>query len=300
MKTYVLYHANCFDGSGAAYAAWVSLGDGPDIEYIPVQYGEEPPPIEAGSKVYILDFSYSREVLESLRLTVPDLVVLDHHKTAQEALQGFPGATFDMTKSGAVLAWEYFHPDEDVPLLLKYIQDRDLWKWELKDTKYVTAALPLYKDFRTWHDFAEDGHNMDDIQVAGCAKVEFDTLAIQSAVKNATVVNYGYYRENRDLKCALLNTTTLTSEIGNELCKTLPVDFSLTYFVHATGDVVFSFRSVGDFDVSVLAKALGGGGHRNASGARIGCVQGMSMLDLLYTSQFTPEYSKQCCDQQHD
>jgi nanoRNase/pAp phosphatase (c-di-AMP/oligoRNAs hydrolase) len=32
---------------------------------------------------------------------------------------------------------------------------------------------------------------------------------------------------------------------------------------------VFSLRSIGDFDVSEIAKQYGGGGHKNASGFRL-------------------------------
>ena len=37
----VLYHADCPDGFGGAYAAWKKFGD--TAEYIPVKYGRTPP-----------------------------------------------------------------------------------------------------------------------------------------------------------------------------------------------------------------------------------------------------------------
>lgn len=46
MKTYVLYHAHCADGFGAAYAAWLKLGN--DAQYVPVKYGDPPPVMEPG------------------------------------------------------------------------------------------------------------------------------------------------------------------------------------------------------------------------------------------------------------
>ena len=125
-KSYVLYHANCFDGMGAAYAAWTQLGD-VNVEYIPVQYGSPPPETEAGSNVYIVDFSYSKGTLDEIKGKSAHMIVLDHHKTAAEDLDGYPGAIFDMKRSGAMLAWDYFHPGVHAPLLLDYIQDRDLW-----------------------------------------------------------------------------------------------------------------------------------------------------------------------------
>ena len=36
MKPLVIYHANCTDGFGAAFAAWLKLGD--EAEYLPMEY----------------------------------------------------------------------------------------------------------------------------------------------------------------------------------------------------------------------------------------------------------------------
>ena len=134
-----LYHANCNDGSGAALAAWMRFGD-EGHEYIPVQYGAPPPEIAKGESVCILDFSYSREVLREMAKTANSILVLDHHKTAQEALsEPFDkelniSTEFDMSKSGAVLTWEKFHPGKPLPELFAYLQDRDLWRFELDGT----------------------------------------------------------------------------------------------------------------------------------------------------------------------
>jgi uncharacterized protein len=63
-KIYTLYHNNCPDGFGSALAAYLKFGD--KSEYIGVKHQQDPPEMEAGSEVYILDFSYPRQVMESL------------------------------------------------------------------------------------------------------------------------------------------------------------------------------------------------------------------------------------------
>lgn len=125
---HVLYHANCYDGFGAAFAAWKKFGD--QAEYIPVSYGQDAPFILESEGIFIIDFSYPINTLNNLSQIAP-VVVLDHHKTAEEALSPHvgkdnPKIIFDMNKSGALLAWEYFHPETPVPLLIKHISDRDL------------------------------------------------------------------------------------------------------------------------------------------------------------------------------
>lgn len=280
-KNYVLYHAGCFDGSGAAYAAWRALGD-TDTAYIPVQYGEAPPEMDSGSNIYIVDFSYPKDVLTGLLDASEKLVVLDHHKTAKEALEGFPGAVFDMDKSGAVLAWEYFHKDAPIPLLLEAIQDRDLWRWQIEVTKPLTSYLRLVKDFRQYDDLVLSPSSMCEAVRGGQVKNQFDDMEIEAALKKTIITGYPMGQDKPLARCGFINTTILVSEIGNAICTKLPVEFSLSYFVEKSGDVVFSFRSVGDYDVSVLAKQLGGGGHKNAAGARVESEAGMRLLAQLY------------------
>lgn len=274
-KSYVLYHANCFDGMGAAYAAWTLLGDSL-TEYIPVQYGSEPPEMESGSNVYIVDFSYKKDVLDAIRAKSSNLVVLDHHKTAAEDLAGYPNAVFDMTKSGAILAWEYFCPKAGLPKILDHIQDRDLWTWKLDGTKEVMAAMELYKkDFRVLRDLDANA-----LLSVGSAKLRFDEVELANSLKKAVIATF----PGTEYRCAFLNCNNLVSEVGNKLATELPVDFSLSYFIDKTGDVVFSLRSIGDFNVSALAKLWGGGGHKNAAGAKIPSRKGYRLLQQLYAS----------------
>lgn len=266
-NTFVLFHANCFDGTGAKYAAWKKFKD--NATYIPVQYGS-PFPKEVNltpeTTIYILDFSYPRETLLEIEAQVQELIVLDHHETAQQALADLPFAKFDMSKSGAVLAWEYFFPSREVPMILQYVQDRDLWKWKLDNTKKVTEALPLLQgDMELW-DQLRDSWALSELIDIGDHLIVYNQLKINSALKSIKILPYQGY------KIGVANTTTLTSEIGNAVCLSpdLGVDFSLTYFVSTNAEAVLSFRSVGDMNVATLAKQLGGGGHKNAAGAKVG------------------------------
>jgi uncharacterized protein len=56
-------------------------------------------------KIIFCDWAPPPDVLEQV---VSEIKILDHHKTAQQALQSKPYAIFDMEKSGAGLTWEYF------------------------------------------------------------------------------------------------------------------------------------------------------------------------------------------------
>ena len=102
VPTLVLYHAECADGFGAAWAIWKRF---PEVRFLPVKHGEPHPKDLRGERVVIVDFSYARPVLEEIAKEATSLLVLDHHITAEQALAGLPFAYFDQNRSGAVLAW---------------------------------------------------------------------------------------------------------------------------------------------------------------------------------------------------
>lgn len=258
----VLYH-NDADGFGAAYAAWTKFGN--TATYIAVQYSEPVPEIPEGTtQLFIVDFSYDRATCEALAEKYA-VVILDHHKTAQAALEGLDYAIFDMTKSGCRLAWEYFWPeDTEIPSLLQYVEDRDLWRWELPYSEEVNLFIATLEfDFMRWEQIVR----LRDMLVPrerGAAIKSFRDGQIKSAMKNVRRMWFDVNGERYVVPVA--NAAENISEIGNEMCKAYPdMPFSVSY-CDRLGCRSWSLRSIGEFDVSAVAKALGGGGHRNAAG----------------------------------
>lgn len=263
-KIYVLYHAHCTDGTGAKYAAWKKFGD--EAQYIPVQYGKPIPEMEKGSRIFIVDFSYSRDILNGLIEIHQEVIVLDHHKTAEADLKDCPGCHFDMNKSGAVLAWEYFHPTYPVPNLLLDIQDRDLWKFKRDFPKQVHAGLQLTKgDMELWDQYATNEYAYDGLVEAGQTLLLRTEIEVKNSIKKTKIIPFLGHR------VGIINTGDYQSEIGNAICldEELGVDFAICYVITTDNNVLFSLRSEGDFDVSEVAKKFGGGGHKNAAGCRV-------------------------------
>ena len=259
----ILYHANCDDGFGAAWAAWRRFGD--SQKYIPVQYGDDVPfPDMADDVVYMLDYSAPRAAIEELSASLgPErLAVLDHHKSAQEDLGDLPYCYFDMDRSGAVIAWEYWHK-EPVPVLLQYVQDRDLWRKELPNSEEFTAMLRSYpRDFETWDLLNRDLE--DDLTYAirdGAAILQSQKVQIAAAVARSR------FQMVLGHEVPVANETQYFSEVAGMLAERCPAHpFGAVYFDRSDGKRQWSLRSRGDFDVSEVARLGGGGGHRNAAG----------------------------------
>lgn len=265
MRPLVLFHANCSDGLGAAVAAYGRLGN--EAEYLAVQYGSPPPPIGdvLDRIVYLLDFSYPRQVLESLAQAAERIVLLDHHATAQADLQDLPYATFDMSKSGAMLAWEHFHETEP-PELIQYIQDRDLWHNRMPHTREVTAYLRMlgYEMPGALYDWADLLHDWSfrkqEVIDMGVALVKYQTTLVKQAIIGAQAVQLGGHH------VLATNATAMFSEIAGQLAQKTGT-FGIAWFWDGRRQVYqFSLRAVNGFDVSAVAQQYGGGGHVRCAG----------------------------------
>lgn len=257
MPTYILYHANCSDGLWAAWACWRKFGD--DATYLPVSYQEPLPEIPDGSEVWIVDFSYPRTVLQDL-LHGCDLMVIDHHKTAMQELSTFSRAIFDMDKCGAVLTWETLFPFEEVPEVLLYVQDRDLWQHKKPFTHQVYNAMrEVCKDINACNVLYECW-NLTALVQAGQPLFEERQAEVRAKALSHAWAKIGGY------VIPVAEAHRYYSDVANLLCHLYPEYPFAACHRFQDGKKKWDLRSVGEFDVSAIAKQYGGGGHLNASG----------------------------------
>jgi uncharacterized protein len=246
----VLYHAECMDGFGAAWAIWRKF---PNARFLPVKHGHPPPSDLRDFRVIIADFSYARPILEAMASETKELLILDHHITAERTLAGFPHAYFDQTKSGAVLSWEWTH-GTDAPWLLRYVQDKDLWTWSLPESREINAALASHPfDFRLWDSLSQTA-----LEQEGRAILRYEHELVGKLAAQAVMVEF------QGLIVPSVQSAILTSQIGERLSPHHP--FCLIWH-DRDGRRYFSMRSREDgTDIGSIAAAFGGGGHTHAAG----------------------------------
>lgn len=269
----VIYHGNCTDGFASALAAWdyFKKNNGINVlshkvEYHPAFFNQQPPDVN-GKNVLICDFTYNYEQTMEMLKNANKLVILDHHESAVRKLENIPAENkvFRMDHSGAYLTWKYFYPDLDVPLLIKYVQDNDIWLKAMPNTREVTSYL-----FSLPFDFQEYGKLLDDNEITKIIPIaqgmqKQNQTYIDQSIKNCALkfqqIDGTYYF------IAHINSTVLKSEIGNEVLKKYPnVDFSAVYSVNGDS-VYYGLRSdENKQNVTRIAEKYGGGGHRNSSG----------------------------------
>ncbi len=284
----VIYHSPCQDGWGARLACYLRW---PNAQYVPANYGQ-PAPNVAGLNVLIVDFSYKRAELEAMGLLAASIVILDHHKTAAEDLAPFQRfadkphrftlatvtsmigdlqrgsypvilAAFDMNRSGAMMAWNFAHPDEPAPALIEAIQDRDLWRLELEHSKSLATLLrTVPDDILSWVSLLElPFQKLIDESLSMQTYHESIVEALADKAELDTIDGYDLVRCNAPYMFA--------SDVGHLMLERNPGVIAMTWS-DGGGYRHVSLRSVDDrADVSEFAKKYGGGGHRNAAGYRV-------------------------------
>lgn len=262
MKPLCIYHGNCADGFTSAWVVRKAFTQC-DVDFHAGVY-QNPPPDVTGRDVFLVDFSYKRDVLLAMADKAQRIMILDHHKTAEADLVDLPPnvkSIFDMNRSGARITWDFFFNDAP-PKTLLHVEDRDLWRFALPRTREIQANIFSYPyDFDVWDklmgadpvELSKEGeaierkHFKDIHELVGVT-----TRRMVIGGHNVPVANLPY---------------TLTSDAGHFLAKGEP--FAGCYWDTPHGRV-FSLRSQDDgLDVGEIAKQYGGGGHAHASGFRL-------------------------------
>jgi len=273
--TILFYHGRCPDGFGSAYAFWRKYGD--SIDYHPLLHHlrEELDVNEyAGKRVFMADISLPREQLLALNDVAAELTVLDHHKTAMESIGDLDFCHFDMKRSGAVISWDYLF-SRPPPRLLRFIQDRDLWNWELDNADEVLLySDSVGYDFDKWHVLEhefEKEESFERVLGKGAAIKQYRDSVVKNMLEHSHTLNIKGY------EVPAINTPFFRSEGVGILAGKEGVPFAAGY--HFDGEFyAFSLRSTDDgVDVADIAEKFpGGGGHRNASGFGVKSLEELS------------------------
>jgi oligoribonuclease NrnB/cAMP/cGMP phosphodiesterase (DHH superfamily) len=266
----VLYHANCSDGFGAAWAAWKLLGS--KAKYIACKHGS-PPPDVTGKNVAICDFSFNNATTKKMIQDANSLVILDHHKSAVVELHDISEAIFDMNHSGAVITWKFFHPGKEPPKLLKLIEDRDLWKWEVSYSKEFSAYFDMVPfEFEEFSKF-EDESVVESAMKQGAIILAYSKTVVKKIADKAK------RRVFNGKRAYVVNSSHWMSEIGARLAPDCDVAV-IWFYDHEQRNIKVSLRAHHDnIDVSEFAKEYGGGGHAKAAGFSL---PGDTVVDDLF------------------
>lgn len=260
-ETLCIYHGNCADGFTSA---WIVNKAKPGTKFHAGFYRDAPPDV-TDKIVYIVDFSYSREIMENIVAKAAHVIHIDHHDTAIKAMADYNSPKFtkfyspENTESGAMLTWKFFFPSADVPDIIKHVDDRDRWKFHLPGTREVAANMFSYAyTFENWDMLMNQRLEQQILEGSAIERrMAKDVRELMGVVVRR--VNIAGY----NVPCA-----NVPYQYGSDICMLLAENepFAAYYYDKPTHRE-FGLRSGPDgVHVGDIAAQFGGGGHKNASG----------------------------------
>lgn len=322
----IIYHNHCPDGWAAAAVSTIfEEKDGVCITYLPmtpddVSIGVENliKHVNKQTKIRIFDLCISHQDAWKLLNYFDDICILDHHKTTIDSFRenvpwindgvefksGRKLFRYNNNKCGATLAWQFYCNNEEPPMFLQYIEDRDLWKWQLPNStiicngisylypmNYIVSAYPyLYTrvypnepnaicvnnkipDFSKWINAINSHDNEIWIKEAyehGKIMSYIINNNVIAAAKSAKV--FRWKNMNVYFCCAgCVDQSTLGEYLYNRkrADDTYYCDYVFMWrYNHWNNKCSISLRSRkgSNMDISTIAREFGGGGHRHAAG----------------------------------
>lgn len=257
----VIYHAKCSDGFGGAWVAYQKFGD--TATYIPAEDRDHYHVNLDGKTVYIIDYSYPKDILLELEQRAEKLIMIDHHISARDSVTAVAEHVFNNDHSAAYLAWEYFFPNEKIPKLIEYIEDGDLYRFSLLDAKSIIAYIHISNfDFAVYSKIAKDLETEDGylkILEQGTLLRSVHERQVEYFANKAELVEFEGYTIY-----AVNANNIVASDLGH-LLSSKHGPFALIFNYEKWGWKC-SLRGDGSVDVSAIAGKYGGGGHHNAAG----------------------------------
>lgn len=294
----IIYHDNCPDGWAAAW--WLGKFLGPHIKH-PGRYGEDPPwKATDGNDVYIVDFCYPALTLWEVMRRSQWTTVLDHHQTAAEDIlvDGFGGTdtmtaalmfgqahgiVIDQDRSGVGLVSDYVRSrwadrEPNTPPFLAHIEDRDLWRFDLEDTKDVFAAVTSRPyTVEAWDELGltslpslvAEGKGINRYRDRLIDQVSASTFGIVLPVDDGTML----------VPCSS-SPYAIGSDVAGRLAERDGGCGVGAYVILHADHVQLGLRSTPNGpDVARIAEGLGGGGHQHASGLKLSWAQFAASID---------------------
>jgi len=316
-----LYHSRDLDGAASgAVVRFYYESQGKSVTLYPIDYGDRvpfelvTPEIEA---VVMVDFSLKpAPFLEMFRLTQrvkAELIWIDHHgtalKDAAEALHitippaedqlGFDSIEDDrkalkglqlVGTAGCELAWKYYFPKLEMPVVVKYLGRYDVWDksdLELWDQVYMMfqwGMRALDTDPRKEQDYQSWVYALTD------PDCKFERVMVPKLIRDGEAIG-PYQDKNNEFLLNLYGfEATMDDPFGTYANGILPYrifalntgmkssvsfkavendyDVFIAYIHEGTEFSVSLYAINKPIDVSEICRALGGGGHPKAAGFR--------------------------------
>jgi len=253
-----------------------------DIEKM-IVYLSEKYSSKTSFELKMFDVSFEVKDIKKLLKFSSNVKIFDHHISSKRDvdLNGheIPNIdsifTFDINECGASLAWKFYFTNTSMPKLIEYVKDRDLWRTDaymsLEVNEWLFVNQPDFTNIQGWKELlTQPAEFFSKIAAEGASLIKFKKTVIKNAMMGSDI------RIIDNVKVYVINMPVIQSDVGSYAVEekdnegNYKCDYSIIWRYNApTKEYYISFRSRGDFDVSLIAKKYGGGGHKAAAGCTV-------------------------------
>ncbi len=276
-KILIIYHKSDIDGLiSGAIATNYYLGFDVEVTTFGIEYGD----------YIIYDFdSYDKVVILDVVLPAvyminhkDKIIWIDHHKTAMDISSKYKYDDIvgirTINQAACELAWQYYHPDIAIPEIITLFGQYDTFRHVGKDNENKVVAIQYaarnyitnLKSAKQVLAKSSDTYYINQLYYEGKAIITHIVTQINRELDKNLHGKF-YDKEGNDFILQMLNT----SINPKAFVKIDPYNIAIvTFNIISFDKVKLTFYSNNDaFDVSNLALAYGGGGHKGAAGAYI-------------------------------
>ncbi|MDP1689043.1 MAG: DHHA1 domain-containing protein [bacterium] len=258
----ILYHADCSDGLGAAWAAWKHFGN--EASYISLPNGVPAPTDLKGKEIYLVDYCFSKEITKKLIKDNKRVTAIDHHISNKSTVALTHKPLYRLHNSGAALTWQYFHLKKPLPIYLKYVQDADLWKLKMPHAKEFVATRQFHpENIKNVDNFIKKFENVTfrkKFLNDGKFILKYQKAVLYNILRNVERIRF------HGANALVVNSPVFTDELSSMMYKKEPVAI---VWHNKKNSIKVSLRSNGLVDVSKIAEKYGGGGHKRAAAFKL-------------------------------
>lgn len=296
MKKFCIYHNRDLDGFSSGAIVKKKF---PDCKLIGFDYGM---PLETilkeinmGDMVIMVDISLPMEDMKHIAdICMGNFIWIDHHRSAiSEFLDSdflrSPATKKTLHENFAVyetphlrailqdgiaaceIAWHYFFKGQRVPEAISLLGEYDTWRkednarWSEKIIPFQFAFRAICKSPETFPEWAFG----DDVNVSltirtGMAILKYiHTTNEINCQKNSFVIDF------KGKKAICLNGGGFNSDVFKSVYDEDKHDLMMPFQFNGKFWTVSLYTTKDEIDCSVLAKSMGGGGHKKAAGFQV-------------------------------
>lgn len=276
-KIIICYHDD-MDGitSAAILFDYLTRDDNTVIEMYPMSYGQEFiwDKICLNDTVFMVDFCL-QPFTDMVKLnSLCKLIWIDHHISAIKEYEKYKidiAGFRTIEKAGCQAVWEYLYGIEDEPVMITLIGAADIHK---KDTKYNwdTQVLPFHYGVRKYNlpndkEFLYLLGKSTDVENAVQDLIDEGTIKLNEIREShkRDCERMAFETTLDGLKCIAINKLT-SSMVFDSIWDNTKYDAMLVFAFQKNYWTCSLYTDKPEIDLSVIAKAHGGGGHRSAAG----------------------------------